>query len=201
MEIEASFSKVGRRVAGVQFLVARKRQMDFGFGDDPAFAAARVTIALAQQQKYLADRPAEEIAMAIERANAYADDQEKKGQAVNLGALYHTAITQGWGAEYKAKIEEETKRIEKKLQAERQKEEAKRKEAQAEQDRNLLRQRAREQFEALDPDERSRLIAEFGDTLKGFPLMTFKKTGVSSAMLAPTFASWLIGRLAISSET
>ena len=201
IEIQASFSKEGRRVTGVQFLVARKRQMDFGFGDDPAFAAARVTIALVQQQKYLADNPGEEIALAIERANAYADDQEKKGQTVNLGALYHTAITQGWGVEYKAKLEDESKRLKKKLQADQQKEEVKRKEAEAEQDRNALRQHARDKFEALDADERSRLITEFGETLKGFPLMTFKKTGVSSAMLAPTFASWLIGRLEIPAES
>lgn len=201
IEIEASFSKEGRRVAGVQFLVARKRQMDFGFGDDPAFAAARVTIALAQQQKYLADSAGEEIALAIERANVYADDQEKKGQTVNLGALYHTAITQGWGAEYKAKLADESKRLEKKRQAERHKEEVKRREADAEQDRNTLRKRAREKFEAINVEEQQRFIAEFGETLKGFLLTTFKKTGVSSPMLAPAFASWLVGRIGISAES
>lgn len=78
IEIEVSFSKKGRRVVGVQFLVTRKYQMGFGFGDDPAFAAAKVTISLAQQQKYLADWPSEEIILAINRANIYADDQEKK---------------------------------------------------------------------------------------------------------------------------
>lgn len=198
IEIEALFSKEGRRVVGVQFHVKRKHRDDFGFGDYPAFAEARITIALAQQQKYLADWPSEEIALAIDRANAYADDQEKKGQAVNLGALYHTAITQGWGIEYKAKLADESRRLEKKLQAERQKEEMKRKKAEAKQDRNLLRRKAKEKFEMLGTEEKGRLIAEFGETLKGFPLMTFKKTGVSSAMLAPTFASWLVERLGIS---
>ena len=95
IEIEASFSKEGRRVSGVQFLVERKRQIDFGLGDDPVFASARTTISLAQQKKYLADWSSEEISLAIDRANIYADDQEKKGQDVNLGAVYHTAITQG----------------------------------------------------------------------------------------------------------
>jgi hypothetical protein len=52
----------------------------------------------------------------------------------------------------------------------------------------------------LNIGEKGRLIAEFGETLRGFPLATFKKTGVSSAMLAPTFASWLVERLEISAD-
>ena len=119
---------------------------------------------------------------------------------MNLGAVYHTAITQGWGVEYKAKLSDESKRLNKKIQAERRNEEIKRKEAEAVQDRTLLRQKAREKFEMFCAEEKERLIAEFGDTLKGFPLMTFKKTGVSFAMLAPTFASWLVERLGISLE-
>lgn len=87
IEIEVSFSKEGRRVVGVQFLVTRKHQMGFGFGDDPAFAAAKVTISLAQQQKYLADWPSEEIILAINRANIYADDQEKKLPRGSRGAI------------------------------------------------------------------------------------------------------------------
>lgn len=35
---------------------------------------------------------------------------------------------------------------------------------------------ARERFDALMPVAQSNLIAEFGQTLKGFPLTTFKKT-------------------------
>ena len=46
IEIEVELTKESRRVVGLQFLVKRKSQMDFGFGDDPAFALARVTISL-----------------------------------------------------------------------------------------------------------------------------------------------------------
>ena len=192
IEIEVELPRESRRVVGVQFIVRRKHQMDFGFGDDPTFALARVTISLAQQKKYLAENPAEEIELAIERANEYAADQEKKGNEVNLGALYQTAISQGWGAEHKAKLEVEAKKLEKKLKVDRVKEEEKKRVDQAELDRTALRQAARARFDALMPTAQSSLIAEFGQTLKGFPLTTFKKTGVSSAMLAPTFATWLV---------
>jgi len=171
--------------------------MDLGFGDDPAFSSAKVTISLAQQQKYLAEKSAEEIALAIERANEYSADQEMKGNQVNFGALYQTAIMQGWGQEHKAKLEVEAKRIEKKSKTERAKEVEKERDFQAEQDRTLLRKDAKERFSSLDPTEQSNLISEFGNTLKGFPLTTFKKTGVSSAMLAPTFANWLVDRFQI----
>ena len=191
IEIEVELPRESRRVVGVQFIVRRKHQMDFGFGDDPTFALARVTISLAQQKKYLAENTAEEIELAIERANEYAADQEKKGNEVNLGALYQTAISQGWGAEHKAKLEVEAKKLEKKLKVAHVKEEEKKRVDQAELDRTALRQAARERFDALMPTAQSNLIAEFGQTLKGFPLTTFKKTGVSSAMLAPTFATWL----------
>jgi hypothetical protein len=32
---------------------------------------------------------------------------------VNLGTLYHTAITQGWGIEYKTKLADESRKLEK----------------------------------------------------------------------------------------
>ena len=197
IEIDVEMTKESRRVVGVQFLVHRKKQMDLGLGDDPAFANARITIALAQQQKYLAEKSAEEIALAIERANEYATAQEGKGEEVNLGALYQTAITQGWGLEQKAKLEVAAKKIEKKVTAEKMKEAAKQQEFKAEQDRSERRKAAKKQFDALDPAEQSSLINEFGQTLKGFPLTTFRKTGVSSAMLAPTFVTWLVLRFQV----
>ena len=197
IEIDVEMSKESRRVVGLQFLVKRKNQMDLGFGDDPAFANARITIALAQQQKYLSEKSAEEIALAIERANDYAAAEEAKGEEVNLGALYQTAIMRGWGVEQKAKLEVAAKKIEKKVKAEKVKESVKEQEIKAEQDRNQLRKSAKERFESMDSVEQSNLVNEFGQTLKGFPLTTFKKTGVSSAMLAPTFATWLVSRLQV----
>ena len=194
IELEVQLTRESRRVVGVQFIVTKKHQMDFGFGDDPTFALARVTISLAQQKKYLAEKPADEIELAIARANDYAAEQEKKGIDVNFGALYQTAISQGWGAEHRAKLEVEAKKLEKKLKDDQAKEEEKKRANQAELDRTMLREAAKSRFEGLTPTEQSNLIAEFGLTLKGFPLTTFKKTGVTSAMLAPTFAIWLAER-------
>ena len=104
---------------------------------------------------------------------------------------------QGWGTEHKAKLEIEAKKIEKRVEAENAKKIVEELDAKAEQDRNQLRKAAKERFDQLDPAEQGGLINEFGTTLKGFPLTTFKKTGVSSAMLAPTFATWLITRLRV----
>lgn len=197
IEIEVELTKESRRVIGLQFLVKRKFQMDLGFGDDPAFASARVTIALAQQQKYLAEKPADEIALAIERANEYATEQEKKGAEVNFGALYQTAIMQGWGIEQKSKLENEAKSKEKRAKAVTERDLEKAFAVKAEIDRSRLRKSAKECFEMLDPVEKAGLIKEFGETLKGFPLSTFRKTGIASSMLAPTFATWLITRLGL----
>lgn len=61
-------------------------------------------ISLAQQKKYLAENPAEEIELAIERANEYAADQEK-GNESNPGRLVSDCDFPGWGAEHKAKLE------------------------------------------------------------------------------------------------
>jgi hypothetical protein len=194
IEVDVDLTRESRRVVGLRFLVRRKNQLDLGLGDDPAFSNARITIALAQQHKYLAEKPAEEIAMAIERANEYAAAQEQKGEDVNLGALYQTAIMQGWGIEQKAKLEVAAKKVEKKAKAVKAKEAAKVEETKAEQGRDELRKAARNKFDQLDAAQQSILIDEFGKTLRGFPLTTFKKTGISSAMLAPTFATWLIGR-------
>ena len=201
IEIDVEMTKESRRVVGVQFLVKRKNQMDLGFGDDPAFANARITIALAQQQKYLSEKSAEEIALAIERANDYAAAEEAKGEEVNLGALYQTAIMRGWGVEQKAKLENEAKKLERKQKTEQAKAEQKQQNEKAELDRTNLRTIAKRQFDAMTPTEQSSLVEEFGQTLKGFPLTTFKKSGITSAMLAPTFAMWLVDKLNLSPKS
>lgn len=190
--IEVEFTKESRRVVGLQFLVTRRHQIDLSFGDDPAFASARTTISLMQQQKYLSQKDGSEIALAIERANEYADEQEKKNNPVNLGALYQTAILQGWGAEEKTRREQEVKKLELRTKLEDAKKEEKQRAARAEQDRSELRKQARERFDGLSVAAQAELVAQFGQTLKGFPLATFRKSGVSSAMLAPTFANWLV---------
>ncbi len=103
--VSVEFRKESRRVVGLQFFVAMRRQSALDFGVDPTFAAAKIVISPVQQAKYLAERSSSEIVMAIERANAYAAEKEAKGETVNLGAIYQTAITAGWGKEYQAKLQ------------------------------------------------------------------------------------------------
>ena len=194
IEIALETDKKGRRVVGLQFFVKQKHQMDLGLGDDPAFAAARVTISLAQQRKYLEERDPAEIALAIERANLYADEQQRKGNAVNLGAIYQTAITQGWGEELKARLEAEALAREKKARVTSALRQRQATEDAAEQGRSERRKQARQKFDLLDGDAQAELVELFGRQLKGFHLTTFRKSGVNSPLLAPAFANWLADR-------
>lgn len=126
----------------------------------------------------------------------HADEQERKRSQVNLGAIYQTAILQGWGAEQKAGFEAEAKRQDQKQQAAQAREVEKEREARAEQSRASVRKSAKERFDTLDPEVQARLMRQFGETLKRFPLAIFSKSGVSSAILAPTFAMWLAEQFA-----
>ena len=191
IEIEAVLTKERRKVVGIQFTVKRRHQVDLAFGDAPAFAAAKITIALSKQQKYLAETDPTEIALAIERANKYIDDLEAKGSKVNPGAIYHTAINKGWGKELQAQLDQDSIKQEKLKMAEQAENKNKQREAKAEEDRTAMRRAVKEQFDAMAQDLQFALISEFGETLKGFPLTTFRKSGITSAMLAPTFSNWL----------
>jgi Initiator Replication protein len=101
--IEAEFKREIRKVIGLSFHVKHKKQTTMDFGDDPAFRFAKVAVALAQQRQYLATQSSEMIELSIQRANEYAEDQEKKGTKVNFGALYRKAIEEDWGKEYQSK--------------------------------------------------------------------------------------------------
>ena len=101
--IEAVFKREARKAVSVQFLVSPKQQTMLDLGDDPAFRFARVTIALAQQKEYLAQKEPELIELSIQRANEYGEEEEKKGKQVNFGALYRKAIEEDWGTEYQSK--------------------------------------------------------------------------------------------------
>jgi hypothetical protein len=93
--------KKGRNLAGLYFLVEAKDKtlppiIEAPQPPHPAFQQAKVPILPTAQQKYLALRGAEDIALCIERANAYGEKQAKDGKPPNYGALYHTAIQEGW---------------------------------------------------------------------------------------------------------
>lgn len=109
--IEAVFKREARKAVSVQFLVSPKQQTMLDLGDDPAFRFARVTIALAQQKEYLAQKEPELIELCIQRANEYGEEEEKKGKQVNFGALYRKAIEEDWGTEYQSKQKREAEKL------------------------------------------------------------------------------------------
>lgn len=189
--VEVDFAKESRRVVSVQFLVKRKHQMDLGFGDDPAFSAARITIALTQQQKYLTEKSADEIALAVERANAYADEQEKKGNAVNLGAIYQTAILQGWGAEYQSKLAIEEQKREQKTKAEHARHTPT---PEPEQNPEIAarRQAALDSFDAMSEEGRANVLNDF---MHANPALTASvKKNPGGRAVRSALAGWLLMR-------
>jgi hypothetical protein len=101
--ISAEFKRDVRKVVGVWFNVAPKKQTALDFGDDPAFRFAKVTVSLAQQKRYLSEKGPELVELSIQRANEYAEEQEKLGKEVDLGKVYRKAIEEDWGTEYQAK--------------------------------------------------------------------------------------------------
>lgn len=189
ISITVDLRKESRRVVGVQFGVSLRHQAVFGFGDDPVFRMTRVTIAVAQQKKYLAEKTPAEIALSIERANAYADEQEKNGKQVNLGAIYRQAITQDWGLEYKSKLAREEERR------------TTTKQAPATEDKSLAVEpevedragnRAIAAFEALPLPDQKRCLEQFAGTLQEPLRSTYAKKGLSSPMIRRSLSGWLV---------
>ncbi len=101
--VAPDIDRKGRKAVGVRFHVEPKPQtllLQINTPEEPhpAFRDAKAPILPAKQKKYLALRSPDEIALCIERANDYGEEQAKAGKPPNYGALYHTAIHEGWHA-------------------------------------------------------------------------------------------------------
>lgn len=98
--VEVAYQREFRKVVSLQFLVQPKQQLTLSWGDEPAFAAARSLISVAQQRDYLAQRSSDSVRASIDRANVYIDEQTKHGKAVrNAGGIYRKAILEDWGSQ------------------------------------------------------------------------------------------------------
>jgi hypothetical protein len=109
--ITPEFKRETRRVIGLWFHVAPKKQTIMDFGDDPAFRFAKVTVALAQQRKYIEEKGVELVELCIQRANEYGEQQEKQGKQVDYGAIYRKSIEEDWGEEYQSRKEREAEKV------------------------------------------------------------------------------------------
>jgi hypothetical protein len=179
-------NKVGRRVIAVQFAVQLRAQTALDLGIDATFGAARVTISLAQRKKYLGEKGAADIAASIARANEYADQKTKEGKQVNLGALYKTAIQDGWGEEYLSRLaKEEEMKQEPDVQSE---SVAPPREVAI----DPARERALKAFEALPPPDRTRTLERFSESLQEPLAGTYRKQGLGSALVRKALEKWLL---------
>jgi hypothetical protein len=192
--VEAIFPvKEGRRIAAVQFLVTPKQQTMLDLGDDPAFRFSRVTISLPQQKEYLATKAPAMIELSIQRANEYADEQEKQGKEVNLGGLYRKAITEDWGQEYQAKKEreEQKKAKEQKAAAKTVKEEVKNEQAELQED--YLRFRTSRRIKALTLEQKGEFVKQYAEESgMGLPKSFDASTGeVKESVERSRYSTWL----------
>lgn len=98
LTIAVELTKQGRRVVGLRFTF-KPKQLALLHAEPEnhiSFQHAKIVIDKQMQQKYLDLRTPEEIALCIERANEYGEKEEAQGREPNYGALYRTAITEGW---------------------------------------------------------------------------------------------------------
>lgn len=193
--VEPIIQRNGRKAVGIHFLVEPRKQTILPFIEvqkepHPAFRAAKVPILPKNQDKYLALRSEAEISLSIERANEYGEKQEKAGKPPNYGALYHTAIEEGWhtGLADK-KAAEDAKQAQKKAETD-----AKRRAAAEEKARAEKNQAEREdvlaRFRALPEAEQADIIAAFIAT-NASVRSAYKRKGFDSPLFLFPFVQFL----------
>ena len=193
--VDVELEKDKRFVVGIRFLVKKKNQASIPFPEfepNPAFRFSKIYIESHTQAQYLALRAPDEIELCIERANEYADTQEKAGKVTNLGAVYRKAIEEGWHVQHGEKKQ-------KKVATERAKIEAVRevKEKQSEEAQELQKSRQNNdaliaQFDALPDEQKTSLRAEYRATLVSAAMLkTFDKSGETAAIHRVAFARFM----------
>jgi hypothetical protein len=196
ISVEVEFEKRGRKVIGLRFTVASKQQeiIPFEPEESTAFRFAKVPIDRATQQKYLGMRKPDEIEKAIERANAYGEQQEKQSKSPNYGALYRTAIKDGWHVQL-IEQEEQKKAVEKRKQAA---DQVKLEQTQAERAKstevaNRINQ-AMEAFAVLPEDQKDEIRESFRATLTAVSIRkSFDRQGETAPIVQPLFADYFVG--------
>lgn len=194
LRIEVEFETRGRKTVGLRFLIEPKQQSIIPFEElNPAFRFAKVGVDVATQQKYLAIRGPDEIALCIERANEYGEQQVKQGSAEpNYGALYRKAITEGWHTTILAK-EEGKREAQRRKQANERVLEAKAAEEGARNAAVAARiATAFHAFDALEEEQKDEIRERFRSTLT-VPAVrkSFDKQGEQAPLVRSQFAEFL----------
>jgi uncharacterized FlaG/YvyC family protein len=192
VSISPEYERNGRKILGLRFLVTKKNQVTIPFPEfepNPAFRFSKIHIESNIQAQYLALRAPEEIELCIERANEYADTQEKAGKATNLGAVYRKAIEEGWHVQHAVKKQ-------KKVAIEHAKTQAVQEVKQKRSDEAKELQKSREhtdaliaRFDALPDEQKESLRAEYRATLtSAVMLKVFDKDGETAVIHRVAFA-------------
>jgi plasmid replication initiation protein len=193
IRVDIEFERQGRKVIGLRFMIEQKAQTVIPFPETEftdVFRFAKVNIEPAMQKKYLELRKDVEIEVCIERANEYGEQQARKGKEPNYGALYRTAITEGWHSQkLEQKAKEET--VEKRRKATQAIAET-HAQAQAARDRDEAERVASilSEFHRLEEDMQDDIREQFRATL-AIPLRkSFDKQGEAAPMVKSIFAAF-----------
>lgn len=199
--INPEFRREGRKVLGLYFKVESKNQITIPFTEfepNPAFQFSKVTVEATLQTEYLALRAPEEISLCIERANEYAEQQEKQNKSVNYGAIYRKAIVEGWHVGYaeskkqKIALEEKAKaQNTKNLQLVAAKKEEEEKEAQKNKEAKEKILKALAEFSNFPEEKKQEIRNAFVQTLPDVLRKAFEDRKEGSPMLRYKFVFFL----------
>jgi len=196
IHVEVDFERQGRKVIGLRFLIEPKAQTILPldpFETSEAFRFAKVYIEPATQKKYLALRNEREIELCIERANEYGEQQARKGAEPNFGALYRTAIQEGWHVQQLELKMQEQKRTERRQAGEKkQQEELAVKEAASAAELARINDLL-DRFDQLPEARQVELRAAFRESIANIPPLkkAFDKQGERANLVSPAFANFI----------
>lgn len=98
IEVILHETRRAKKLIHFQFEVREKRTKPV-FIPEEAFAMAQVPISRNLKKRAAQEMPPTQIALSIERANAYIDQLQSRGAQVTKGAIYTMALKDNWGRE------------------------------------------------------------------------------------------------------
>lgn len=195
--VSYSLRREGKKVVGLYFSAKNKHQTSIPFQEfkqNPAFQFAKIHIETSLQSEYLALRSSEEVALCIERVNEYAEEQSKLRKSVNYGALYRTAILEGWHTGYAEQKAKKSALEDKKREVEQNELNQEEKRQLEEKNRLLQKKKIDDKlayFDQLPEKQKDDLRESFKSNLSGVHQQMFIKHGEKSGINRHHFVLFL----------
>ncbi|MEN3374622.1 replication initiation protein [Dechloromonas sp. ZS-1] len=193
LRIELIEFKEGRWVKELQFTVEMAKQASFDLDPPPIdnTLLSRITalgVSTTEAEKLIAKHGEEELKANLE----VVEERISKPNLPQLdspAAYLKTALKNRYGDGRKAQKEAVTKKTEKIAKELQEAKEA----AELEQTlRRSIANEARDRFDALPEVEQQELLSQFGESIKGPALTSFRKSGLSTQLVSATFNRWLV---------